>query len=125
EIVDRFQSSLLPFDLLVLSPKAAGIGLTITAANHVIHLSRWWNPAVEDQAVNRAHRIGVSAPVTVTRMMASGTIEQRIHEVLEEKRELFNQLFAEAGTPRTVGLSQQEIFGLFKLKVPPAQKKAA
>ncbi len=79
---------------------------------------------MEDQAINRAHRIGVSAPVTVTRMMASGTIEQRIHEVLEEKRGLFNQLFAEAGTPRTIGLSQQEIFGLFHLKVPPHKKAA-
>jgi hypothetical protein len=58
-------------------------------------------------------------------MMASGTIEQRIHDVLEEKRALFNQLFAEAGTPRTVGLSQQEIFGLFQLPMPTPARKAA
>ena len=58
-------------------------------------------------------------------MMAAETIEQRIHEVLEQKRELFNQLFAEAGSPRTTGLSQQEIFGLFKLSTPRTAKKEA
>lgn len=65
QIVDRFQSLPPGFALLVLSPKAAGIGLTITAANHVIHLSRWWNPAVEDQCNDRVYRIGQDKPVTV------------------------------------------------------------
>ena len=60
-----------------------------------------------------------------TLLSASGTIEQRIHEVLEQKRELFNQLFAEAGTPRTVGLTQKEIFDLFELRLPTPAKKAA
>lgn len=110
--------------VILMSYGAGSVGLNLQFCHYVFLFDRWWNPAVEDQAINRAHRIGVSAPVTVTRMMASGTIEQRIHEVLEEKRGLFNQLFAEAGTPRTVGLSQQEIFGLFHLKV-PAHKKAA
>ncbi len=110
--------------VILMSYGAGSVGLNLQFCHYVFLFDRWWNPAVEDQAINRAHRIGVSAPVTVTRMMASGTIEQRIHEVLEEKRELFNQLFAEAGTPRTVGLSQQEIFGLFQLKVPPHKKAA-
>ncbi len=110
--------------VILMSYGAGSVGLNLQFCHYVFLFDRWWNPAVEDQAINRAHRIGVSAPVTVTRMMASGTIEQRIHDVLEEKRQLFNQLFAEAGTPRTVGLSQQEIFGLFQLKV-PASKKAA
>ncbi len=65
QIVDRFQSLPPGFAVLVLSPKAAGIGLTITAANHVIHLSRWWNPAVEDQCNDRVYRIGQQKPVTV------------------------------------------------------------
>ena len=64
-IVDRFQKAPAGFDVLVLSPKAAGVGLTITAANHVIHLSRWWNPAVEAQCNDRAYRIGQTKPVTV------------------------------------------------------------
>lgn len=110
--------------VILMSYGAGSVGLNLQFCHYVFLFDRWWNPAVEDQAINRAHRIGVSAPVTVTRMMASGTIEQRIHQVLEEKRELFNQLFAEAGTPRTVGLSQQEIFGLFQLKVPPHKKAA-
>ncbi|MFO1066082.1 MAG: DEAD/DEAH box helicase [Pirellulales bacterium] len=110
--------------VILMSYGAGSVGLNLQFCHYVFLFDRWWNPAVEDQAVNRAHRIGVTAPVTVTRMMAAGTIEQRIHDVLEEKRELFNQLFAEAGTPRTVGLSQQEIFGLFQLKMPTPAKKA-
>lgn len=111
--------------VILMSYGAGSVGLNLQFCHYVFLFDRWWNPAVEDQAVNRAHRIGVTGPVTVTRMMASGTIEQRIHDVLEEKRELFNQLFAEAGTPRTVGLSQQEIFGLFQLRMPTPHKKAA
>ncbi|MGN6135369.1 MAG: DEAD/DEAH box helicase [Aureliella sp.] len=111
--------------LILMSYGAGSVGLNLQFCHYVFLFDRWWNPAVEDQAINRAHRIGVTGPVTVTRMMASGTIEQRIHDVLEEKRALFNQLFAEAGTPRTVGLSQQEIFGLFQLPMPTPARKAA
>jgi SNF2 family DNA or RNA helicase len=80
---------------------------------------RWWNPAVEDQAINRAHRIGVSGPVTVTRFLSQRTIEERIHEILMEKREIFDTIFsANAQTPKNTGLSQKEIFGLFDLHTP-------
>lgn len=94
EIVDRFQSSPQPFDLLVLSPKAAGIGLTITAANHVIHLSRWWNPAVEDQCNDRCYRIGQEKPVTVHVPIAvhpdygDSSFDVRLDALLERKRRL-------------------------------------
>lgn len=94
EIVDRFQSSSSPFDLLVLSPKAAGIGLTITAANHVIHLSRWWNPAVEDQCNDRCYRIGQDKPVTVHLPIAihsaygDASFDARLDALLERKRQL-------------------------------------
>lgn len=71
------------------------------------------------------HRLGVKQPVTVTRMMSVDTIEQRIHDVLEEKRQLFQSLFAETGTPGNLGLSQKEIFGLFGLSLPKFQTKAA
>jgi SNF2 family DNA or RNA helicase len=99
EIVDRFQSSLLPFDLLVLSPKAAGIGLTITAANHVIHLSRWWNPAVEDQCNDRCYRIGQDKPVTVYVPIAvhpdfgESSFDVRLDALLERKRRLSRDMF--------------------------------
>src|SRR3546814_18082636 len=63
EMVNALQSSPSAFDVLILSPKAGGVGLTITAANNVIHLSRWWNPAVADQATDRAYRIGQTRPV--------------------------------------------------------------
>ncbi|MBB4015712.1 MULTISPECIES: DEAD/DEAH box helicase [Chelatococcus] len=94
EIVDRFQSSPQPFDLLVLSPKAAGIGLTITAANHVIHLSRWWNPAVEDQCNDRCYRIGqeksvtVHIPIAVHRDYGESSFDVRLNALLERKRRL-------------------------------------
>ncbi|CDX43769.1 hypothetical protein MPLSOD_60002 [Mesorhizobium sp. SOD10] len=94
EIVERFQSSSSRFDLLVLSPKAAGIGLTITAANHVIHLSRWWNPAVEDQCNDRCYRIGQQRPVTVHVPIAvhpefgETSFDQTLDALLERKRQL-------------------------------------
>ena len=94
EIVERFQSSSLAFDLLVLSPKAAGIGLTITAANHVLHLSRWWNPAVEDQCNDRCYRIGQQRPVTVHIPIAihpdygDASFDVRLDALLESKRKL-------------------------------------
>lgn len=94
EIVDRFQSSPQPFDLLVLSPKAAGIGLTITAANHVIHLSRWWNPAVEDQCNDRCYRIGqvksvtVHIPIAVHPEYGESSFDVRLNSLLERKRRL-------------------------------------
>lgn len=94
EIVDRFQASPTPFDLLVLSPKAAGVGLTITAANHVIHLSRWWNPAVEDQCNDRCYRIGQQKPVTVHVPIAvhpdygESSFDVRLDALLERKRQL-------------------------------------
>ncbi len=115
--------------LILMSYGAGSVGLNLQFCQYVFLFDRWWNPAIEDQAVNRAHRIGAAGPVTVTRMMASGTIEQRIHEVLEQKRELFNQLFADNAMPTNngPGLSQEEIFGLFNLNLakPVAAQKAA
>lgn len=101
--------------LILMSYGAGSVGLNLQFCEYVFLFDRWWNPAVEDQAINRAHRIGAAGPVTVTRMIAADTIEQRIHDVLEQKRELFNQLFANTNAPRTAGLSQDEIFGLFNL----------
>jgi SNF2 family DNA or RNA helicase len=111
--------------LILMSYGAGSVGLNLQFCQYVFLFDRWWNPAVEDQAVNRAHRIGVAGPVTVTRMMAANTIEQRINDVLEKKRELFNQLFADTDAPASSGLSADEIFGLFNLKPTKALKKHA
>ncbi|MHB8867076.1 MAG: DEAD/DEAH box helicase, partial [Pirellulaceae bacterium] len=111
--------------LLLMSYGAGSVGLNLQFCSYVFLFDRWWNPAVEDQAINRAHRIGAQGPVTVTRMLTLGTIEERIQQVLDEKRELFAAVFSETGCPANLGLTQQQIFGLFDLSVPPTAKKAA
>ena len=107
--------------VLLMSYGAGSVGLNLQFCRYVYLFDRWWNPAVEDQAINRAHRIGAAGSVTVTRMLMSGTIEQRTHEVLEAKRQLFNEILSESGEPSSRGLSKDDIFGLFDLAMP--QKK--
>ncbi|HWB00169.1 MAG TPA: DEAD/DEAH box helicase [Pirellulales bacterium] len=104
--------------VLLLSYGAGGVGLNLQFANYVFLFDRWWNPAVEDQAINRAHRIGGSGPVTVTRFLALNTIEQRINQVLEEKRGVFETVLGTSSSPQSSGLTQRELFGLFKLQCP-------
>ncbi|TWU23592.1 DEAD/DEAH box helicase [Bythopirellula polymerisocia] len=103
--------------VILMSYGAGSVGLNLQFAGYVFLFDRWWNPAVEDQAINRAHRIGATGPVTVTRFLAAGTIEERINSILEEKRQLFNAVF-DGATVRKQGLSRQEIFGLFNLRFP-------
>jgi SNF2 family DNA or RNA helicase len=104
--------------LILMSYGAGGVGLNLQFANYVFLFDRWWNPAVEDQAINRAHRIGVDGPVHVTRFLSSDTIEERIDRILQEKRELFDTIFSDADSPRKLGLTHEELFGLFRLKCP-------
>ncbi|MCU0959234.1 MAG: DEAD/DEAH box helicase [Pirellulaceae bacterium] len=111
--------------LLMMSYGAGSVGLNLQFCSYVFLFDRWWNPAVEDQAINRAHRIGAVGPVTVTRMLTLNTIEQRIEQVLEEKRQLAARVFSETGEPDSLGLTQQDIFGLFNLAAPAAGKRAA
>jgi SNF2 family DNA or RNA helicase len=95
QLVDIFNDKSV-FDVMILSPKAAGTGLMITSANHVIHYTRWWNPAVENQATDRVYRIGKEKPVTVyypivtdqQGLLREGTVEQIVHQILGEKLEL-------------------------------------
>ncbi|MFB7944495.1 SNF2-related protein [Kitasatospora phosalacinea] len=87
ELVDRFQTPDGP-GVFLLSLKAGGTGLNLTAANQVVHLDRWWNPATEDQATDRAHRIGQQRDVQVRRLVCTGTVEERIAELIDNKREL-------------------------------------
>ena len=84
-------------DLFLISLKAGGYGLNLTAADYVIHIDPWWNPAVEDQAIDRAHRIGQPRPVTVYRLVAAGTIEERIVELHHDKRALAEGVLADGG----------------------------
>ncbi|HEX4148135.1 MAG TPA: C-terminal helicase domain-containing protein, partial [Pirellulales bacterium] len=98
-----------------ISYGAGGVGLNLQFAGYVFLFDRWWNPAVEDQAINRAHRIGAAGPVTVTRFLTVNTIEERIDQVLREKRELFDTIFNDVPGHSTSGLTQAEIFGLFQL----------
>src|SRR5262249_42449696 len=80
---------------------------------------RWWNPAIEDQAINRAHRLGQKSTVFVHRFVSQGTIEERIADVLEKKRQLFRELISQNGPPPSLGLSEDDIFGLFDIKARP------
>ncbi|NMO54363.1 DEAD/DEAH box helicase [Actinoplanes sp. TBRC 11911] len=87
EMVERFQNDDEPM-LFLLSLKAAGTGLNLTAANHVVHFDRWWNPAVEDQATDRAYRIGQSRDVQVRKFICTGTLEEKIDAMIERKKAL-------------------------------------
>ncbi|NLS95564.1 MAG: DEAD/DEAH box helicase [Planctomycetaceae bacterium] len=117
-IIEQFRNS-PDKHVLLISYGAGGVGLNLQFCEYVFLFDRWWNPAIEDQAVNRAHRIGAAGPVTVTRFLASDTIEERINLVLEEKRELFETILSGSDRPQNkLGLTQQEIFGLFDLRSP-------
>ncbi len=104
--------------VLLMSYGAGSVGLNLQFCRYVFLFDRWWNPAVEDQAINRAHRIGAVGSVTVSRMLTTGTIEEKIHAVLEAKRELFRQILGDGDEAQRPGLTQAEIFGLFDLRTP-------
>ncbi len=111
--------------VLLMSYGAGGVGLNLQFAQYVFLFDRWWNPAVEDQAICRAHRLGAAGPVTVTRFLTPQTIEERIDQVLSDKRELFESLFSQTEAPAHLGLSREEIFGLFRLAVPAGTNSRA
>ncbi|MEU6144138.1 DEAD/DEAH box helicase [Streptomyces sp. NPDC047081] len=114
-MVDRFQSGATP--VLVLSLKAAGTGLNLTRAGHVIHFDRWWNPAVEEQATDRAYRIGQTQPVQVHRLITEGTVEDRIAEMLESKRALADAILG-SGESALTELTDRELSDLVSLRRP-------
>jgi hypothetical protein len=106
--VDAFQAG--EGDLFLISLKAGGFGLNLTGADYVIHLDPWWNPATEQQASDRAHRIGQQRPVTVYRLVTAGTIEERIVDLHHRKREFANSLLE--GTESAASISRDELLGL-------------
>ncbi|WTO34330.1 DEAD/DEAH box helicase [Streptomyces achromogenes] len=115
-MVDRFQSGEIP--VLVLSLKAAGTGLNLTRAGHVVHFDRWWNPAVEEQATDRAYRIGQTQPVQVHRLVTEGTVEDRIAEMLAAKRALADAILG-SGEAALTELTDRELSDLVSLRRTP------
>ena len=114
-IVDAFQAGAAP--VLLLSLKAGGVGLNLTRATHVVHFDRWWNPAVEEQATDRAHRIGQDRPVQVHRLIAEGTLEDRIAMMIENKRALAESVVG-AGESWIGQMSNDELAELVALGGP-------
>ena len=109
--VARFQQSEVP--LFLISLKAGGTGLNLTAADTVIHYDPWWNPAVEDQATDRAHRIGQDKPVFVYKLVAQGTVEERMLELQQRKKALAAGIY-EAGSNAAAALDASDIERLFE-----------
>jgi SNF2 family DNA or RNA helicase len=116
-MVERFQSGDGP-SLFLLSLRAGGTGITLTAAQHVVHLDRWWNPAVEDQATDRAFRIGQKRTVGVRKLVCAGTMEERIHDLIAGKRALAD-LAVRDGEDWLGDLSTDELAKVLSLDAEP------
>jgi len=114
ELIARFQGhDYVPF--FVLSLKAGGVGLNLTAANHVIHFDRWWNPAIENQATDRAFRIGQKKNVMVHKFLTKGTIEEKIDAMLERKAKMSHDIIAPTGENWITEMNNKELLDLFTL----------
>ncbi len=114
-VIERFKSR-DEHKVMVISLRAGGLGLNLQEASYVFHLDRWWNPAVERQAEDRAHRIGQTVKVNAIKYSCVGTIEERIDQILERKQGLFNQLIDDVSLDLSAQLSGEELFGLFGLE---------
>lgn len=115
EIVEEFNGEqYIPF--LVLSVKAGGTGLNLTSANHVIHFDRWWNPAVENQATDRAYRIGQSKNVLVHKLVCERTIEEKIDALINSKKELAENVIGSGGEKWITELNNEELLSLMRLE---------
>jgi non-specific serine/threonine protein kinase len=115
-LVEKFNGEeYVPY--MVLSLKAGGVGLNLTAANHIIHFDRWWNPAVENQATDRAFRIGQTKNVNVHKFIASGTVEDKIDAILESKQNLANEIITNSSGEKIITeMSNKELLNLLKLE---------
>ncbi len=114
DIVARFQGhEYVPF--MVLSIKAGGVGLNLTAANHVIHFDRWWNPAVENQATDRAFRIGQNKNVIVHKFITKGTVEEKIDLMIEEKTKMTKEVIPDINESWITEMDNKQLMDLFRL----------
>lgn len=121
KIVEEFQGEkYVPF--IVVSVKAGGTGLNLTRANHVIHFDRWWNPAVENQATDRAFRIGQTKNVIVHKLVCEGTIEEKIDAIIESKKELAENVIGAGGEKWITELNNEELMSILRLELPGGKK---
>lgn len=120
ELVEQFQSDNGP-PFFVLSLKAGGTGLTLTAASHVIHFDRWWNPAVENQATDRAFRIGQKKNVQVHKFITQGTVEEEIDRIISSKKELAGEILGTSEEIKITELSNEELLRLVELDIDRAR----
>jgi non-specific serine/threonine protein kinase len=104
--------------------KAGGTGLNLTAASHVIHFDRWWNPAVENQATDRAFRIGQKKNVMVHKLVCLGTVEEKIDALIEGKRDLSDNVLSEGGELLLTEMSNADVLKLVSLDLARAQTEA-
>jgi SNF2 family DNA or RNA helicase len=118
-VVQRFKRD-RTHKALILSLKAGGVGLNLQEASYVIHVDRWWNPAVERQAEDRTHRMGQVAPVTVFKYTCESTIEERIQNILAQKQQIFDEIVDDVSLDVASRLTRDEMFGLFGLEPPDA-----
>jgi SNF2 family DNA or RNA helicase len=114
ELVDAFQHPAGP-PVMVASLRAAGVGINLTRATHVVHYDRWWNPAVEDQATDRTHRIGQAKTVFVHRLLVAGTLEERIADLIDRKRSIAGQV-VQAGEGWITELATDDLRELVSLR---------
>jgi SNF2 family DNA or RNA helicase len=114
-MVERFQGEAHGPPVFLLSLKAGGTGLNLTAATHVFHFDRWWNPAVENQATDRAFRIGQARNVQVHKFVCVGTLEEKIDEMIERKQQVAERVVG-TGEAWLTELSNEELRDLFKLR---------
>jgi len=122
-LVQRFQEDAsVPF--FVLSVKAGGSGLNLTAASHVVHFDRWWNPAVEDQATDRAYRIGQHRNVLVHKLVCRGTVEERIDRLIEDKRAMVRGVLQGGGEALLTEMSDKELMAMVALDLRRATAEA-
>ncbi len=110
----------MPF--MVASLKAGGIGLNLTAAPHVIHFDRWWNPAVENQATDRAFRIGQKKNVLVHKFVCRGTVEERIDEMIAGKQKLSDEIFSGGAESALTEMSNEELISMVSLDLSSAME---
>ncbi len=115
KLIEQFQATDYHAPFMVLSLKAGGVGLNLTEANHVIHFDRWWNPAVENQATDRAFRIGQKKNVLVHKFLTRGTVEEKIDKMLEEKSRLSEDVIAGTGQAWITEMKNDELLDLFRL----------
>jgi SNF2 family DNA or RNA helicase len=120
-MVAEFQSGMAPSPLLLVSLKAGGVGLNLTAASQVVHYDRWWNPAVEDQATDRAWRIGQERTVFVHKLVCEGTVEERIDALINDKRGLAQAVVGSTGEEWLSELSTDDLRDLVRLDLSKAR----